>query len=302
MFIWYCCLVQVELESTEYWPPTESGQILLYKSSMIFWLFFLIFWHQKICHGVLHWHLDADTIQDLEEELKLKVQWLHCFANKAVMSNFTAMNITLMFYFWRRMAELSWQTSVSRELGELQFHKQFHFPYLFWAAKENRERRSKLLLRRRSTSKLCACLVSKWTMSENICHILEDKCLLFFQNKGTNRTTFEIRFSGSPLAVSVSVISMVRKSYFQHVQANIMCVFINVKQRVVEILYGSPWNTDLYRKPPICSKLDLLCVCVCTRLLVMWCKTSHILPFIMNFDIQPNIIMYGWLHDLLLEI
>lgn len=85
-------------------------------------------------------------------------------------------------------------------------------------------------------------------------------------------------------------------------------VFICVKQRAVKMLYGGSRNTDLYRKPLICSKRDPLCACVCTpipcALGSVWCDSQqhNRPPVIINFDAQPNVIMYGWLHDLLLDI
>lgn len=42
-----------------------------------------------------------------------------------------------------------------------------------------------------------------------------------------------------------------------------VCMFMYVKPAVVKMLYSTPWNTDLYRKPLICSKQsDILCACL----------------------------------------
>lgn len=84
---------------------------------------------------------------------------------------------------------------------------------------------------------VCILGKSRWAVSEKICDTLpqltnKDKYLLFFENKGTNKNTFEIRFSSSPLAVVMfSVVSLVQKIYFQHVQSNIMCVCLYVSNR-----------------------------------------------------------------------
>lgn len=53
----------------------------------------------------------------------------------------------------------------------------------------------------------------------------------------------------------------------------------------------------------------IYCVHVCAQAFrvhmvtydMMYSQQHYIPPAIINFDVQPNVIMYGWLHDLLVR-